>query len=149
MPNSNQHTKDEKYQVYLSERKALVDAALEQSRFFDKAILTLAAGVFGLSITFIRQFVPAGQNAQGVWLLFIAWILFGTSIVSTLISFLTSQSACEKQIAVMEKEYFHQSISSKTEKNKCRIWTARLNILSIVLFLFGIVFLGLFSATNL
>jgi hypothetical protein len=49
---------DFKYEVYLEERKSLVDAEREGSRSFDKAILTLAAGAFGLSLTFIRQIVP-------------------------------------------------------------------------------------------
>lgn len=39
---------DLKYKVYLEERKSLIDAEREGSRLFDKAILTLAAGAFGL-----------------------------------------------------------------------------------------------------
>ncbi len=46
---------DLKYKVYLEERKLLVDAVREGARSFDKTILALASGAFGLSLTFIRQ----------------------------------------------------------------------------------------------
>jgi hypothetical protein len=44
-----------KYKTYLEERKLLVSAEIEGSRLFDKTIITLAAGVFGLSLAFIKQ----------------------------------------------------------------------------------------------
>ena len=53
-------TKSE-YEVYLEERKLLVDAEREGARTFDKAILTLAAGALALSITFLEKVVPVAQ----------------------------------------------------------------------------------------
>ena len=46
---------DTKDKAYLEERKSLINASLEEAKLFDKAILTLAAGVFGLSLAFMRQ----------------------------------------------------------------------------------------------
>ncbi len=43
------------YEVYLDERKSLINTELEQARHFDKYILTLAAGTFGLSLLFMNQ----------------------------------------------------------------------------------------------
>ena len=96
---------DRKYKVYLEERKSLIDAKREASRLFDRAILTLAAGAFGLSLTFIRQISPTIQSGT-LFLLICAWAGFCISLLSTLISFLTGQSACSRQIKILETVYF-------------------------------------------
>lgn len=139
------------YKVYLAERKSLIDAEREESRLFDRAILTLAAGAFGLSLTFIRQIVP-DIKPRIVYLLILAWSGFCVSLLSTLISFLTSQSACSKQREILEEEYCNDySNQDKKAKsgNKAAIWTKRLNVLSIVAFIIGVVFLAVFSTINL
>ena len=140
-----------KYKVYLDERKLLIHAEYEESRLFDKAILALTAGAFGLSLTFIRQIVPTVEFGT-VWMLICAWTGFCISLLITLISFLTSQSACSKQREILEAEYFdnHGSQSEKTHpKNKPAIWTKRLNKISISAFIIGVIFLATFSISNL
>jgi len=142
---------DFKYKVYLGERKSLIDAEREESRLFDRAILTLAAGAFGLSLTFIRQIAPNIKPGT-VYMLILAWSGFCISLLSTLISFLASQFACSKQREILEAEYFddysNQDKKAKSE-NKAAIWTKRLNLLSIVTFIIGAVFLAAFSVVNL
>jgi len=138
---------DLEYKVYLEERKLLISAEREGARQFDRAILTLAGGAFGLSLTFIRQIAP--QPKSGTILMLIgAWVSFSASLLSTLISFLTSQSACSKQREILEKEYFGSS-NDDQEKNMPAIWTRRLNWFSIVAFIFGVLFLASFSFLNL
>jgi hypothetical protein len=44
-----------KYQMYREERKVLQDALSDQSRSYDKFVLTMAAGTFGLSFLFVQQ----------------------------------------------------------------------------------------------
>jgi len=142
---------DFKYKVYLEERKSLVGAVLEGSRLFDRAILTLASGAFGLSLTFIRQIVPNIESGT-VFMLICAWVGFCISLLSTLISFLTSQLACLRQIEILEAEYFnnHSSHDKKANlKNKASVCTLRLNILSIFAFIIGVIFLAIFSISNL
>ena len=140
-----------KYKVYLEERKSLIDAELEGSRLFDKAILTLAAGAFGLSLTFIRQIVPNIKSGT-VFMLIYAWVGFCISLLFTLISFLTSQLACSKQIKILEVEYLNnQSDHDKKAnlKNMASVCTRWLNILSIFAFIIGVIFLAIFSISNL
>lgn len=48
-------------------------------------------------------------------MLICAWAGFLTSLLFTLISFLTSQSACSKQREILEAEYF-ENHSSQNEK---------------------------------
>lgn len=145
---SNQN-KDIKYKVYLEERNFLIKSKLDQSRQFDKAILTLAAGALGLSITFIKQIAPVIKPGTKC-LLVGAWIGFGLSILLTLISFLTSQSACEKQIKILEKEFFDNQKNAKdNQKNKWATWTLWSNIISIISFIIGTFLLAYFSGKNL
>lgn len=140
---------DLKYKVYLEERSSLIDAKREGSLLFDKAILTLAAGAFGLSLTFIRQVAP-NIIPETIFLLICAWTMFCISLLSTLISFLTSQVACSKQIEILETEDLdNQSNQDKKSYNKLSICTWRLNILSISTFIIGVISLAIFSIFNL
>jgi hypothetical protein len=134
------------YEVYIEERKLLVDALREGARSFDKTILALASGAFGLSLTFIRQIVPNIKSGT-IFMLICSWVCFCICLLSTLISFLTSQSACLKQIEILEAEPDKKaSIENKNKSSDC---TRRLNILSISIFILGIIFLISFSISNL
>ena len=136
---------DKKYQIYLDERKSLFNSKYESSRSFDRAILTLAAGALGLSITFIKQIAPCPKSNTHAFII-LSWICFGLSILSTLISFLTSQKACERQIKILEDIFVKHSNNFKT--NIYSRWTARLNFTSIALFIVGVILLLIFSALN-
>lgn len=135
-----------KYKTYLEERKLLINAKLEGSRLFDKTIITLAAGSFGLSLAFIKQIVPS--NVSNKSLLIFSWIGFGISILSTLISFLASQEGCLKQIEILEKDFFSND-NKNVDINRPAIWTSRLNWLSIISFIIGVIFLASFALINL
>lgn len=136
----------EKYKVYLEERAKLIQSQAEETHKFDKAILTLAAGAFGFSLAFIKEIVPNIRGGTFIWLL-TSWALFGLSLLSTMISFLVSQTACRKQIEIMEKEFFHQK-EQKAPKNKAAGWTSNLNIASIAAFILGVILLIIFVAVN-
>jgi hypothetical protein len=140
---------DQKYQVYLDERKSLNDAIKETSHQFDKAILTLAAGALALSLTFIKDIAP-NPKTNTLILLFFAWGAFIISILSTLISFFTSQKACQRQIAILEREFLEEHAQEQLSKmeNPYTIYTIRLNIVSITFFIFGVLLLIIFSSLN-
>jgi hypothetical protein len=138
------------YEVYLEERKLLVDAEREGARSFDKAILTLAAGAFGLSLTFVKEVAPCAESGT-VAILVSAWGFFCASLLSTLISFLTSQTACSRQVTILEAKYRNDR-SGQEEiclKNRPAIWTSRLNMLSIITFVVGTILLAAFGAVSL
>lgn len=140
------------YGVYLEERKSLIHLKFEESRLFDKAILTLAAGALGLSLAFIRQISPEPQS-WSIPVLAIAWAGFCLSILSTLISFLTSQQACSRQLQILEARYVPEegeaSLKEANNKNTPATWTRWFNYLSIVFFVVGVVLLAVFSIFNL
>ncbi|MGB7581754.1 MAG: hypothetical protein WBL85_04825 [Sedimentisphaerales bacterium] len=139
---------DLKYKVYLEERKFLVDAEREQSQSFDKAILTLAGGAFGISLTFIKDIVSNHEPVQLPWLI-LAWICFIVSMLSTLISFLTSQKACATQREILEALYCDEQDKKSNHENTAAERTSWLNWFSISTFIMGTIFLAIFSIVNL
>jgi len=136
-----------KYDVYLDERRALIEAEKSSSQQFDKAILTLAAGALAISLTFIQHIVPHPKNWT-VYFLSFSWLTFIISILSTLCSFLTSQSACSRQREILEKEFFSSS-ENEDHMNTMAIWTKGLNWLSISSFILGVILLAVFSIANI
>ena len=142
-----------RYQLYLAERKSLIEAEREGAQAFDRAILTLAAGAFGLSLAFLKQIAPDGVTPGTVPALVGAWICFCVSLLSTLISFLTSQAACARSIRIMEATYFSPkeppAVETGKQSNAAAAWTGRLNVTSIVAFMLGVVLLAAFSIQNI
>ena len=94
---------DKMYELYLEERRVLVEAQRETASSFDKAILTLASGAFAVSLVLLKDVVP-DPFANTLWLLGWSWVLFALSLVTILIGFLASQSACARQIDLCEGE---------------------------------------------
>lgn len=142
--------KDEKYEEYLlEERKSLLFAILEQAKSFDRWILTLTGGTFGLSLIFINQIAPNPKSGT-IGFLVTGWVFFALSILSTLLSFLFSQEACYEQI-----KNIHKLISSEIDRSKelpLNIYgriTKGLNYCSMITFLIGVAFLVTFATLNL
>ena len=142
--------KNEKYEdSLLEERKTLISAMLEQSKSFDRWVLTLAGGTFGLSLVFINQ-IAHNPKSGTVGFLVTAWALFAVSILSTLSSFLFSQETCYKQI-----KDIHQLLKGEIDPSKelpLNIYgriTRGLNYCSMSAFLVGVAFLITFAIMNL
>lgn len=136
---------DKKHDDYLAERSFLNEAERESSRLFDKAILTLAGGSFGLSFAFIKQVVPQIKIGTTVWLV-LGWGGFCLSLLSTLISFLTSQAALRRQREILENDYFR---NGGAETNRPGELTNCLNLFSIMFFVLGTIFLAVFVLANI
>jgi len=136
------------YEIYLTERKALIKGEKEQSNSFDKYLLTLAGGTFGLTVTFIDK-ILSKILPQTKWLISIAWAMLTSSILFILISFITSQKAYRKQIDIIEKIYVTHRGDSEKYNNCWSTITGTLNVLATILFTIGIVFLFIFVVKNL
>ena len=104
------------YEQYLKERDELLRRQLSNSQILDKAILALSSAGLGLSLTFIGKGVSLAEAAQ-VYLLYFSWGLFVAAIISTLISFLTSQGAIKKQLEINEEHYLTDKEDSSNSKN--------------------------------
>jgi len=141
---------EKKYEEHLyEERKALFLAMLDQSKSFDRWLLTLAGGTFGLSMIFIYQIAPIPKANSIGWLI-TGWVFCGLSILFTLLSFLSSQEACNKQIQNIDKLISGEMDSIKNlPSNSSGKRTKILNYTSMVSFLIGIDCLIMFAAVNL
>lgn len=135
---------DPKRAEYVEERRALVDAEREASQSFDKFMVTLSAGAFGLSITFVRELI---NNPQSLWLLRSAWGAFGLSLCAILASFLLSQSALRRQRVILDEIEQGQE-DAREKKNVPATITNLLNWISIALFVCGATALIAFAVTN-
>ena len=133
------------YQVYIDERKALVEGEQASADQFDKHILTLAASAFGISLVFLEKIAPK-PDPQSLIFLYIAWSALVVSMLFTLSSFLTSIHAHRCQRKILEHEFF--SPEKKAMRNKWATWTSRLNWLSILAFIIGVGMLAWFSIKN-
>jgi hypothetical protein len=72
---------------------------------FDKAILSLSAGLLGLSLAFIKDIVPLSQ-ATALFLLYLSWVLSAGAVLLTLVSFWASKRAFNAQLGALYDEYF-------------------------------------------
>ena len=85
------------HKIYLEERNFALAVARDQTKFIDQAVLTLAGGALGVSLTFLENFVAStGVKQPGV--LWTAWGMLTLSIVAVLIGMHMSQWSIDKHI---------------------------------------------------
>ncbi len=132
-------------QVYLEERKLLIDAEGEASQSLDKALITLSAGAFGLSLAFIAQVAPKPTT---LWSLYVAWGGFVVSLLAVLLSFLFSQFAIARARDILDA-YQNRETESTDNNNVWDTWTGALNYVSIGSFVLGVIMLAWFALRNL
>jgi hypothetical protein len=113
--------------IDIEERKLLFNAMLEGSKLYDKAIITISAVAYGLSLSIINNFRPITPDS--LWYIKCAWYSFGGCIILTLISFFTSYLACSKNMQLIE--------NCVKEKNIWSIVNNIINILTLILFILG------------
>lgn len=134
--------------IYSEARKDLLTRQLSNSENFDRAILSLSVACLGFSLAFIKDVIPL-VDAKLLFCLYLSWLFFTISILTTLISFLSSQSGIKKQLEYAEKYYIERKNEFFTKKH----WTARitdlLNISSGIIFVIAIIFSVVFVYSNI
>jgi len=127
----------------------LLKFSYNESELFDKSILTLAAGVFSVSLTFIKQ-IP---HSYFIKCLLWSWSCYVASIFITLISMLLSQLAIAKDVDYTQECMLEKENKDKEEENNypktITIFVTILNWLSIVSFVLGSILLARFVYINL
>lgn len=134
-----------KRQEYLDERKILVNEEGEASRIYDKYLLTLSGGAFGLSITVVRYMIPHPVNT---WILLISWILFVLAMICTLVSLHTAQAGMRRQMEILKHDYEGRVGNGLTANLPGRS-TSILNLCSLIFFGAGVLFLAGFIFVNI
>lgn len=147
---SKEDKEQTRYKAYLDQRQSLIDIEVEASKSFDHWVVTLAGGALGLSITFIEKIAPHPGHGT-LWLLGLSWTLLLITILVSLTSHLTSQSAMRRQRDILDSELEKEPETPLTEeerRNRYAAATHWLNISAMVTFAAGIVFLCIFSLLN-
>jgi hypothetical protein len=137
---------DRERQEYLEERTLLITGEVDAAKSLDQAMLTVSAAFLGLSITFVEQI--AAKPPKAIWTLALAWILLGLALLSTLTSFYVAQLAYRKEREIHNRIYRGEK-GAQNAKNTYSTVIAWLNILSIISFIVGVIFLGTFTIQNL
>jgi hypothetical protein len=148
----------------LTQRDRLIDLQNQSSQSMDKLVVTLSGGALALSLTFIRQTVPAALPGTTPYL-GAAWIILTLSLFAQLLSHFTSQYGMMKICDEIESKYLnvlqtekkarrrpgqaYQWISKKLSSFSAhRMTTHYLNIAAIFLCVAGVALLVVFVMLN-
>lgn len=154
----------EQRKEYLDDLRYGREGQQDAQQALDRAILSLSAGAFGLSIAILHEVVPANATVQGTWMLFLAWAGFTVSLLLTLISFLTSAMAWGRRqdITNLRQRMLYaehqgdtasmpslQAELAKLLANRPALATALLNIISVTCLIGGILSFATFTWVNI
>jgi len=131
-------------ETYLKMRDLYDKAELEVSGRYDQWILTLSGGALALSITFIEKIAPHPDIDTLFWLK-VSWSCLILSLLTALISLVTSQSAIREN----RKEIDSAKEAKENHPRRFSSITNGLNWGSLILFIWGTIFLCVFSFKNL
>ena len=139
---------DERQRLHDTLRDDLFKRQLSNSENLDRAILMLSSAGLGLSLVFVKGLVPL-TKADCMCLLYFSWFLFGSAILSTLVSFFVSQQGIKKQLEMNRQYYLERKEKVINEKNLWASATERLSYVSALTYIVAAFFLVLFIALNL
>ena len=80
----------DRVRVYEKIRDELSKIQTSNAENFDRSILTLSSAGLGISLVFLDKLINI-SNAQFKLLLYLAWILFVLTIITTLASYIMGQ----------------------------------------------------------
>jgi len=134
MENSGDQLKEYRSQLIIAEQKA--------QEAYDKSVLTLSGGAFGISFAFVDKFINSNPN-NVLWLL-LAWSAWSLSIISILFSFFFSNKAMRKAIEQVDsRTIYNEPVGGHYSKI-----TSTLNVLGGLFFLMGAIFIIVFVCLN-
>lgn len=138
----------EAQQQYTTFRSHLVESRHQSHVQFDKAILILAGGGLTVSLTILKNLIKLDAAA---WkpLLYWSWFLFIIPLVLTLLSFILSIKAIDKQIQRTDRYYLQDDEDALKGKNVFGAITQYFNYASAVSFVSAVTCMMLFVYHNI
>jgi hypothetical protein len=127
--------KDYRNQIISAEQKAQDD--------FDKTILSLSSGALGISFAFVKDIV--GNAPTDVSFLIASWIFWAFSSTSVLVSYYMSHKALRHAIKQIDSNKIRKEMPGGIYDKL----TGFLNVLGLILFLFGLLSMIWFVKINL
>lgn len=121
---------------------------VSSSENFDKSVLTYSSWALGISIAFLKDFVPILQ-ARAPISLYLSWIFFTLAIALTTTSFLVSYKGLEVSLAHAVKYYLEGDEEYFNKDNFYNNVVKWFNRISAACFLLGLVLTIIFVSANL
>jgi hypothetical protein len=139
---------DDINKLYAAFKAEIEKRQVSSSENFDKSILTYSSWALGISITFIKDFIPI-TVAKNPCYLYWSWYLFAAAIAITTISFLVSYKGLELSQKHGEKYFLEEDDAYLNRDNIFNIIVKKSNVLCAVIFLLALLFTIVFVASNL
>ena len=137
----------EYHRAFYDQRKDFLAAERETTKAYDKTMTTLAAGAFGLSITFVKQLAPNPVPGTMPWFYW-SWSFFGLSLISIMCSHLFSMFGWRRAMAREDEAFRNEGVPPEGGNRWINI-THVCNLLSLILLACGIFLFAIFAILNL
>lgn len=125
-------------------RASLVQLQEKMQAEYDKTVLALSGGAFGVSVLLIKELIGA-KKAVGSASVTMAWIFWGVSVLAVLCSFFSSAKAMEAAITRIDRdEPISEDIGGTPD-----LWTRGFNYASGGCFVVGLGFFIYFVYVHL
>ncbi len=147
--NKQRNTKDSyeiPHESLMQYRSEIINAKRKTQEDFDKTLLTLSSGAFGLSLIFIKDILDINK-AINLTLLYVSWKLWIISLISLLLGYRNGILAHKKVLTLIDN-----SEINKLYKNGGEPYTTRIEIFNIIgmwTFLIGLILITCFVTLNL
>lgn len=138
---------EQRHRLHEAARSELLERQRSNSESYDKAILTLSSGALGVSLTFIKDLLPASSEPVWTGLLYWSWTLLTAAIITTVASFLLSSAAINQAIK-RSTEYYLEGNEGAFARTKLARAVDASNYTSGTLFVVGIILTVLFVWIN-
>ncbi len=135
-----------KRREYLSKyRDYAVKEFTKSQESFDKVLLTLASGALGISISFTDNIIDI-DTSKSLFVLFLAWFFWGSSLFVLLLSHSNSVKAWNKTIDQVDFDTLPEKNENPGEPYNSRVGTC--NSLGLFLFMLGLVSFFIYLSIN-
>jgi hypothetical protein len=138
----------ERQKLYAETRTDLLKRQLSNAENFDRSVLSLSSGLLAASIAFIKP-SASGSGMGHAALLVSSWVALAVAIASTMLSFLVSQRAIDRQLDLATKYYLHKQDNALNARNGPAEWTTRFNWIAAIAFGVGIVLTVWFAVVSI
>ena len=130
---------------YDDRTKQLYEIRKDAETQFDKLVVYLAAGGLVVSISLVKDIIGEYTSPINKWSLVLSWILFTCSLIVNLISFISARFAVDQAILSQQAKN-DRLFNTKINFDKV---TRILNWSALFFLLLGLVFLVIFSISNI
>ena len=111
----------------------------------DRIIITLAGGALILSVAFLADIAP---SPKWRWILIVSWALLLGAVAAIAVSYWTADRSLLRSVENIDEWMNDPDRGSSVPESGKTPHTRRLSTTGLLLFVLGLVMLGLFAAVN-